>query len=126
MSRKKSKSESANSSGCFLIFLFLIFIAVFTIYSENNMNVNYRKYGSCLNCQMHWHQVSPHKTDISKYNIKELHDYFPLCEKCWKKLGTAEKRLPFYRRLFDECNEKEVRYDENDWISIKDAVLKEK
>lgn len=47
------------------------------------------------------------------WNWKEKHDtyygpdggVFPLCEECWQKLATPEKRLPYYQALLDNWRE---------------------
>lgn len=53
--------------------------------------------GRCLRCDTPWALVEHHSTYYS-----ESGGCFPLCERCWDDLGTAEERLPFYRILWHQ------------------------
>jgi hypothetical protein len=45
---------------------------------------------------------------------------FPLCEHCWRKLGTPQRRLPYYERLVLG------RWsDKSEWPAVLAAVLAE-
>ena len=55
------------------------------------------EYGTCLCCRMPWGGplgVKHHFTDFG-----ETTSCFALCESCWTKLGTPERRMPYYRDL---------------------------
>jgi hypothetical protein len=52
--------------------------------------------GDCLRCHRNWMWVQHHTTDYGGGGC------FPLCERCWRQLKTAEARWPFYMRLFGE------------------------
>lgn len=52
-------------------------------------------HGRCYRCKMPWCLVDSHSTEDTYYS-----GLFPLCERCWRVL-SPEKRVPFYRRLFD-------------------------
>ncbi len=54
-------------------------------------------FGGCLRCQRPWRFVVGHTTMYD-----DQRGCFPLCEECWKKLGTPEARLPYYRALAEQ------------------------
>lgn len=53
-------------------------------------------YGFCYRCGWPWKFTKGHTTD---YSI--VKGCFPLCEKCWLKLGCPEARIPYYKMLID-------------------------
>jgi hypothetical protein len=73
-----------------------------------------RGFGWCRRCHTTWRFVEPHVT-----NVDGTRGCFALCEKCWREL-TAEERVVFYRRLFDEWNAPQT-----EWREIRHAVLTE-
>ena len=54
-------------------------------------------YSTCFRCRTSWDRVASHSTETSDHSCS-----FPLCELCWRELGTPEARLPFYAALVDE------------------------
>ena len=80
-------------------------------------------YGTCGRCGRPWNVCKPHTTD---YKIG--YGCFPLCEDCWGEL-TPEKRLPYYRKLYDRWEREGTIYNyvfNRDWFNIKKAVLADK
>ena len=73
-------------------------------------NYLYPEYGSCYKCNLPWSIVANHNTYYTKSN-----GCFPLCEKCWKGLGSPENRMPYYMKLVDywdwlrDCTDEETR-----------------
>lgn len=54
-------------------------------------------YGSCHRCRTSWEFVLEHSTQYQTGS-----GCFPLCERCWADLGTPERRMPYYRELWNE------------------------
>lgn len=54
-------------------------------------------YGTCFRCKWPWPLVEYHTTKYASAS-----GCFPLCEMCWRQLGTAERRMPYYHELWDE------------------------
>ena len=75
-------------------------------------------YGTCKRCNRPWLFVKWHTT----YYMRGA-GCFPLCEDCWRQLETPEKRMPFYRQMWDGW----VGYSSGKacWEQIEAAVLKE-
>lgn len=74
--------------------------------------------GQCLCCGGHWNVVRGHVTTYLEEPGCSL-GCFPLCESCWKKLGTPAERLPYYRELY----ENNWNYEpEEVWLQIEAAV----
>lgn len=46
---------------------------------------------------------------------------FPLCEMCWSKLGTPEKRMPYYQALVHEWAKDGIKTNEC-WPKVVGAV----
>lgn len=76
-------------------------------------------FGDCGRCHTNWHFCEGHST---KYT--ETHGCFPLCEACWSEL-TPERRLPYYRDLFEQWMRDDPADDETKhrWPLIEVAVL---
>ena len=53
-------------------------------------------YGWCGRCGVPWVDGRQHRTDFDSGE-----SCFPLCEQCWRLLGTPEARLPYYDALLD-------------------------
>lgn len=53
-------------------------------------------YGWCGRCGRSWGTADGHPTEY-----RTGRSMFPLCEPCWQKLGTPERRFPYYKRLAD-------------------------
>lgn len=52
-------------------------------------------YGRCYRCKLSCRFLGEfHFTPYSASG-----SCFPLCEHCWRKLGTPQRRLPYYERL---------------------------
>jgi hypothetical protein len=74
----------------------------------------YPEYSGCYRCNIRRYFLGINKfwsrifgnSHITSYG-NEGHGCFPLCEYCWKVLGTPEARLPYYNKLiqawYDEC-----------------------
>jgi hypothetical protein len=85
----------------------------------------YKDFGHCLKCKVKWALTKHHTT-----NYKPNVGCFPLCENCWEKLKTPEKRMIYYKKLLDswalEAKRQKLynklEYDE-DWKNIQKAVL---
>ncbi len=77
-------------------------------------------YGYCLRCGWPWPLVLSHSTPYESGD--RHHSMFPLCEKCWRELWTGEKRLPYYRTLYDNWNDPTYA----NWGDIEKAVLEGK
>jgi hypothetical protein len=76
-------------------------------------------WGACLRCRRSW-KYREHHTTWFKYE----EGCFPLCERCWRKLGTPEARLPYYRTLWEGWNKTYPGYhDSDEWEKIKQAVM---
>ena len=73
------------------------------------------EFGCCYSCGRPWKFAKGHATPYSPSV-----SCFPLCEKCWERL-TPQKRLPFYRELWESWNDPDVK-----WEDIKKAVLEGK
>lgn len=82
-------------------------------------------HGWCFRCERRWCQVD-FKYHVTDYSLGQ--GCFPLCEKCWRKLGTPEARLPFYRmhyeRNYAQLAEAGFKDDAN-WDDIVLAVHEE-
>jgi len=76
-----------------------------------------RRYGQCLRCNKPWNCVEHHTT-----NYTEHYGCFPLCERCWLKLGTPESRMPYYEQLWKSWIQSGDQPQEK-WDQIKTAVL---
>ena len=83
-------------------------------------------HSTCFRCRQPWGFVSLHSTQFS-----DVQGCFPLCESCWKELGSPEKRLPFYHVWWGQVLAKAVRYGieyrsevAEWWPRIEAAVLK--
>lgn len=57
----------------------------------------FRGYGTCERCDWPWPLVLDHTTQLGGG-----HGCFPLCEKCWRELGTSTYRLPYYRMAWEK------------------------
>lgn len=68
----------------------------------------------CLRCETPWAFVEHHDTGYTTHR-----GLFPLCEQCWAEL-TPERRLPYYRQLWDSWAVEEC---DRSWHRIKRAVL---
>ncbi len=71
-------------------------------------------FGVCCRCGLPWGCVSEHTTWIT-----ESRGCFPLCEPCWRELGTPEARLPFYRAFIEKSGGLES------WAHLQAAVMLE-
>lgn len=74
-------------------------------------------YGCCFRCGTPWKFVREHSTEYRSGS-----GCFPLCEKCWRGLGTPEARLPFYRQLWEMWKSKGSPKSEETWQQIEAAV----
>ena len=74
-------------------------------------------FGTCECCGRPWKFAKEHST---KYTISS--GCFPLCEKCWAKLKTPEKRIPYYRALYKRWEIEGLT--DKCWDDIEKAVLK--
>lgn len=52
-------------------------------------------FGTCYCCERPWPCVEPHDTCYEANRA-----CFPLCERCWRRLGTPAARLPYYERMW--------------------------
>lgn len=75
-------------------------------------------YSYCHKCKTTWVFVRGHSTKYSSSG-----GCFPLCELCWVELETPERRLPYYRQLWEEW--RAGGDTEHEWDDIEAAVLKE-
>lgn len=72
-------------------------------------------FGWCLRCETPWRFVKEHDTEFAPGRA-----LFPLCEKCWRQLGTPQARMVFYRGLWMSWSPGYAR-----WEDIEAAVLAE-
>ena len=72
-------------------------------------------YSYCEKCKMPWKFVERHITQFT-----EIVGCFSLCEECWQKLKTPEKRMPYYKALWEKWNS-----DIEEWKLIEKAVNEE-
>jgi hypothetical protein len=70
-------------------------------------------YGDCGRCRTPWLFVRYHVTKYSNGS-----GCFPLCQKCWRELGTPEARLPYYRDLLARWHDP----DGAKWCAVEAAV----
>lgn len=87
-------------------------------------------WGFCLRCARPWGgkgKTAPHQTWFGKKlpHTKGTFGIFPLCEECWKALGTYERRVPFYRRLQRMWVRDGASEDLTQWSVISAALKKE-
>ncbi len=87
-------------------------------------------WGYCLRCARPWGgrgKTEPHQTWFGKRLIgtRGAFGIFPLCEDCFVELGTAARRLPFYRRLQRKWMRAGAAGDLTQWSEIEAAVRKE-
>lgn len=52
-------------------------------------------YGRCERCNLPWSLAEPH---ITRYG--QGISCFPLCAWCWRDLGKASARVPYYLKLY--------------------------
>lgn len=72
----------------------------------------------CQRCRI------PYRACANGYHITHLPNgtgVFPLCNDCWRRLGSAKKRLPYYRMIFKTW----TGPDETEWDMIEEAVRSE-
>lgn len=74
-------------------------------------------YSWCLKCKTTWKFVNPHDTT---YSLDR--GMFPLCNECWKELGTPERRMSYYRELWRSWRPKDLP----EWSLIEASVLEGK
>lgn len=78
-------------------------------------------YSRCGRCKIPWRFTKEH---ITQYGT-DGSGCFPLCERCWKELGTPKQRWPYYSQLICQwysCGEKNPKIRDE----IRDAVFNEK
>lgn len=104
------------------VLVLVIFLVVMLMPQRWHNRVFHPGYGCCFKCERTWDVAPYHATDYTDRN-----GCFPLCKKCWRELGTPEKRLPYYRMLIDDWN-RWGHVDENEakWLLIRKAVENEK
>lgn len=73
----------------------------------------------CHHCHTTWPFVESHAT-----HYEDSRGCFPLCELCWTELGTPERRLPYYRQLWDEWIADDGDLKQSMWDAIQAAVEK--
>jgi hypothetical protein len=71
-------------------------------------------YGGCGRCHATYWFARYHVTRFTSTS-----GCFPLCEHCWRKLGTPERRIPYYRELVVKQG---VPDGEERWPLIQQAV----
>lgn len=94
-------------------------------------------YGWCLRCGRGWDVVQGHHTWYGRKLpfSKGTFGCFPLCEDCWRGLATPARRLPYYRKLWDEWMKPSMKTavmgdasefaNDNRWDVIRQAVEEE-
>jgi hypothetical protein len=87
-------------------------------------------WGYCLRCARPWGgrgKTAYHQTWFGKklFGTRGAFGIFPLCEDCWAELGTAVRRLPFYRRLQRKWVKVGAAGDLTQWEEIEAAVRRE-
>lgn len=83
-------------------------------------------FGRCYHCKISWKYGKRH---VTMYTDHE--GCFPLCEGCWQRLGTGQKRLKYYKKLSDQNLQAAKDYGLEDlceqivqkWPLIERAVL---
>lgn len=79
----------------------------------------FQRFGSCGRCGIPWGATVEH---VTKFEFKAPNEpdfigakkgCFPLCEKCWQKLESPGKRLPYYEQLFDKWDRDADKYGED-------------
>jgi len=96
-------------------------------------------YSTCGRCGMPWNMVQEHTTMYQDFtDLKEAgvevkssspliivgsmsKGCSPLCQHCWDKLKTPEKRLPYYKEMYEGWTYKDFPFE---WIEK--AVMNEK
>lgn len=76
-------------------------------------------WGRCYKCKGSWEHLDEHRTMYGNGS-----GCFPLCEQCWKKLGTPEARLPYYRMMWDSWVADGAEMPISKWDQIEAAVLR--
>ena len=69
----------------------------------------YPTFSYCGRCGYPWPVVISHPTNYAAVTTDqgvEMSGCFPLCESCWKKLGTPEARMPYYVALYEWWDER--------------------
>lgn len=79
----------------------------------------------CNRCGYPWQMVSQHPTPYSTKMVDgniEVVGCFPLCERCWRILGTYEERMPYYVGMWEwwAANDRAISADEK--IDIAQSV----
>lgn len=69
----------------------------------------------CARCKTKWYWIESHTTRYA-----DGQGCFPLCEPCWRDLKTPERRLPYYRGLWESWGTDHA--SEATWASIALAV----
>lgn len=87
-------------------------------------------WGYCLRCARPWGgrgKAEYHQTWFGKKlaGTKGTYGLFPLCVDCWTELGTAARRLPFYRMLLRKWMKVGASGEMTQWEAIEAAVRKE-
>jgi len=143
--KKKNKGEFMKRIIIFIILVVVILIAIIIgipfLYKNGNYKV--RKsisffseitspgYGTCMRCGSPWNYIEGHDTEYNetrdeKGNVIFIEGCFPLCEMCWQELETPEKRLPYYRKLWEYWEKLGVDKSPDLWKKLEQAVLKGK
>jgi hypothetical protein len=100
-------------------------------YYHQSMNPGY---GHCYRCLEPWSNAKGHYTQYAEYKFTDepysgIRKYsvgcFSLCERCWSEL-TPRKRLPYYKKLYDDWDDIKVTPEHKDWNLIEKAVLEGK
>lgn len=75
-----------------------------------------RDYAKCNRCKALYIFVNCHYTHYSKWEALS-----PLCNACWKFLGTPSKRLPYYQTVF--LTWRQTEENGQAWLKIHKAVM---
>jgi len=107
-------------SDALMVALFLIPVLCLCIVDMHQIAPAHAGYGGCLRCHKTWGVAQMHDTQF-----REDSGCFPLCEQCWKELGTPDKRLPYYFELMESwyklAKESQDRYPDEPVRTIKDC-----
>lgn len=98
--------------------------------SDRNPGIPESVFGSCGRCGRSWKWVNGHSTSFGN----DGEGCFPLCERCWKELGSGKARLPYYRQwhessiaqLSSSGGGAYINRYEQKWPLIEKAVLEGK
>jgi len=107
-------------------------VHVFLLYSWRRLGQirRHSTWGYCLRCGVPWGgrgKAEYHQTWFGKKLSfsKGTYGLFPLCQACWTELGTAARRLPFYRMLLRKWKKVGASGEMTQWEEIERAVRKE-